>query len=224
MRNLVESILTKDFTKANDHLHEELKTIVARKLNEAKKMYAAKMSVGEQLNVDKRGNYDETGGRKVILSHEKQKRGLAEGDVVPFTTKNDNDTLDLGTHTLRLHKDPDKGAILTHKESGKQTELSPDAMAAARRHLDKNPDDHSGAMKILSQKYGITTSKDPNYPRKPKSADIETMKEEAKKAALSIVAKREETSEEKVNRFRKALEGPGRLTSKKPKLVVKKND
>lgn len=78
MKELVESILQKEYTKANELFSEQINSVVSRKLTEAKKMYAAKMSVGEQLNVDKRGNYDETGGRDVILSHEKKKRGLTE--------------------------------------------------------------------------------------------------------------------------------------------------
>lgn len=202
MKNLVESILNKDYTKANDHLHEELKNIVARKLNEAKKMCAAKMSVGEQLNVNAQGNYEESGGRDVSLSHEKQKRGLAEGDVANIGT-----THKTKNYTVSVGKADDAPVVITHNKSGITLRIThPDARAYVARIADKrelNDDDVDN----LKSKY------------KP-----ETMKEEAKKAALSIVAKREETSKEKVNRFREALEGPGRLTSEKPKLVVKKND
>lgn len=79
MRNLVESILNKDYTKANDHLHEELKIIVARKLLEAKKMLTAKMYT-EQLNVDNMGNFHEPTGYIKKASIEKAERGLAEED------------------------------------------------------------------------------------------------------------------------------------------------
>ena len=79
MNELIESIINKEYTKADEIINEELKIIVARKLNEAKKMVAAKIFT-EQLNIDDKGKFHEAGGKKVLGSVEKLKRGLAEED------------------------------------------------------------------------------------------------------------------------------------------------
>lgn len=78
MRNLVESILNKDYTKANDHLHEELKIIVARKLLEAKKMFTAKMYT-EQVTVTDQGRAVTPVGTEPH-SYYVNRKGLAEED------------------------------------------------------------------------------------------------------------------------------------------------
>ena len=180
MRNLVESILNKDYTKANDHLHEELKIIVARKLNEAKKMCAAKMSVGEQLNVNAQGNYEESGGRDVSLSHEKQKRGLAEGDVVPLDpSKRKKETNAVTKHVGKVHTVlGSDGQMSVYDNEGKHkfTIDNGSSMTAYYRHYDK----HGDVEAALDHMKKNTT---PSY-TKPKSADIEQIKEEAKRAAM----------------------------------------
>lgn len=85
MRNLVESILNKDYTKANDHLHEELKIIVARKLLEAKKMFAARVYT-EQVTVTDQGRAVTPVGTEPH-SYYVNRKGLAEEDKEEKPTK-----------------------------------------------------------------------------------------------------------------------------------------
>lgn len=174
MRNLVESILNKDYTKANDHLHEELKIIVARKLLEAKKMLAAKMSVGEQLNVDKRGNYDETGGRDVILSHEKQKRGLTEGNVAGVIKKEDATRYTAGKYRITAY--PNKTTI--HNTENNETHEIPGKSAQEQliRHVEKgNKVEEFHAENLISNMKGV---------KKIDTTPVSKLKEEAKRAAM----------------------------------------
>ena len=77
MNELIESIVNKQYTKADELIHEALKNIVDRKLHEVKKMCAAKMSV-EQLKVDAQGKFREATGNKKLASIEKAERGLSE--------------------------------------------------------------------------------------------------------------------------------------------------
>ncbi len=198
MRNLVESILNKDYTKANDHLHEELKIIVARKLNEAKKMLAAKMSVGEQLNVDKRGNYDETGGEEVILSHEKQKRGLTEGDVVPFEGGKSTSTspkvhvgnkyvaVDHGGDRISFHKNEGgkPGKMLGSLSSeGRKTFLQ--AHSQHSRDIGSTPDSSVGTItKERAVDYAVGDTMDKHKPDLDAPSTVTKLKEEAKRAAM----------------------------------------
>lgn len=212
MKNLVESILNKDYTKANDHLHEELKIIVARKLNEAKKMYAAKMSVCEQLNVDKRGNYDETGGRDVILSHEKQKRGLAEGDVVPLDpSKRKKETDAVTKHVGKEHTVlGSDGQMSVYDNEGKHkfTIDNGSSMTAYYRHYDK----HGDVEAALDHMKKNTT---PSY-TKPKSADIEQIKEEAKRAAIKSLQEKVRARNVTPETIKKAQQHFDNTAEKKP--------
>lgn len=190
MNQLVESIIIKEYTKADQMFHEEMNDIVSRKLNEAKKMYAAKM-FSEQLDVDKKGNYEETGGRDVVLSHEKQKRGLAEeGDVVPLDPskrKTDNVT-NVTKHVGEKHTVIGSGSKMSvyDKETGKHkfTIGNPDSMVAYYRRHAKNGGNVEEALLHM-----INTT-EPSYTT-PKTADIvpmkEPMKEEAKRAAMRIM-------------------------------------
>jgi hypothetical protein len=182
MKDLVESIINKDYTKANDNLHEELKIIVARKLNEAKKMYAAKMSVGEQLKVDKNGNYDETGGKDVILSHEKQKRGLTEGDVVALDPSKRKDSNNVTKHVGEKHTVLSRAgqmSVYDNEGNHKFTIDNGNSMVAYHKHYDKHGD-------VESALEHMRNTTNPSY-TKPETASIETMKEEAKKAAMKIM-------------------------------------
>lgn len=125
MNELIESIINKEYTKADEIIKEALATIAARKLNEAKKMIAAK-KFSEQILVNNMGRVPTSVGTEP-RSYYVQRKGLAEDE-----------------------------------------------------------------------------------------------KEEAKKAALSIVSKRAETSDEKRKRFLAALEGPGSSSKQKPSMKVVK--
>ena len=103
---------------------------------------------------------------------------MTEGDVVSIggsihKTKN---------YTVSVGKSDNDPVVVHHESSGTKTRIThPDARAYVARIADKrklNDEDVDN----LKSKY------------KP-----ETMKEEAKKAALSIVAKRKEISEEKIH-------------------------
>lgn len=180
MRNLVESILNKDYTKANDHLHEELKIIVARKLNEAKKMLAAKISVKEQLKVDDKAKFRESTGNKKLVSIEKSERGLTEGDVVPLDpSKRKKETDAVTKHVGKEHTVlGSDGQMSVYDNEGKHkfTIDNGSSMTAYYRHYDK----HGDVEAALDHMKKNTI---PSY-TKPKTADIETMKEEAKRAAM----------------------------------------
>ena len=164
MNELIESIVNKQYTKADQLFHEAMNSIVSRKLNEAKKMCAAKMSV-EQLNVDSQGNFHEAGGRNVILSHENQKRGLAEGDVKSIGTSHETEN-----YTVSMGHANDAPVVVKHKSSGIKTRIThPDARAYVAR---------------ISDKRKLTDSDVDNLKTKYKPV---SMKEEAKKAALNII-------------------------------------
>lgn len=197
MRNLVESILNKDYTKANDHLHEELKIIVARKLLEAKKMLAAKMSVGEQLNVDENGNYRETGGGKVALSHEKQKRGLTEGDVVPFEggkstsispkvhVGNEYVAVDHGDR-ISFHKNEDgKPGKMLGSLSSEGRKTFQQAHSQHSRDIGSTPDSSVGTItKERAVDYAVKDTMKEHKPDLEASSTVTKLKEEAKRAAM----------------------------------------
>jgi hypothetical protein len=198
MKQLVESIIIKEYTKADQMFHEEMNDIVSRKLNEAKKMYAAKM-FSEQLNVDKKGNYEETGGRDVVLSHEKQKRGLAEDDVVPFAGKSGNKSpkvhvgndfvaVDHGDK-LTFHKNEDNkpgkmlGSLGTegiktfrqeHSQSSKEVGFTPDS-------------DAGSITKERAVDYAVRETMREHKPDLDASSSVKKLKEEAKRAAMRIM-------------------------------------
>ena len=187
MNQLVESIIIKEYTKADQMFHEEMNDIVSRKLNEAKKMYAAKM-FSEQLNVDKKGNYEETGGGNVALSHEKQKRGLAEGDVVPFpsernkeTDKTDNVTKHVGEEHIVIGRGSKMSVY--DKKTGKHkfTIGNPDSMVAYYKRHGENGGNVEKALDHMKK----TT--EPSYTTPINANNIVPMKEEAKRAAMRIM-------------------------------------
>lgn len=66
MKTILESIQEKDYTSAQDQLHERLQDIVVEKLHEMKKMIAAKMTEQSLSNPT------------TLRSVEYAKRGLAE--------------------------------------------------------------------------------------------------------------------------------------------------
>jgi hypothetical protein len=158
----------------------------------------------EQLKVDNKGKFHEPTGYVKNASIEKAERGLTEGDVTPMV-----DTFRTDSYTVHTGIKTGSPVRITHNKTGTTKIIShPDARTTLYKHGDNLTDKH--VENILYQGEG------------GKHGKPETMKEEAKKAALSIVAKRKETSGEKVKRFLGALEGPGRLkTSEKPKLVNK---
>ena len=196
MRNLVESILNKDYTKANDHLHEELKIIVARKLLEAKKMYAAKMSVDEQF-----------GNTRTLSSIELAKRGLAEGDVANIGT-----THKTKNYTVSVGKANDAPVVITHNKSGITTRIThPDARAYVARIVDKrelNDDDVDN----LKSKYKPETMKE-----EAKRSAMKSLQEKVRVRGPNEPPKPPLTA--RARRFVRALTG-----KKPPKPVVVKND
>lgn len=208
MNQLVESIIIKEYTKADQIFHEEMNDIVSRKLNEAKKMYAAKM-FSEQLNVDAKGKFKETTGNKKLASIEKAERGLAEGDVVPL-----GDKFETSSYKVHVGTKPGSPVVITHKKTGiTRTVSGGRALVGIYRNAEKGlKDEH-----IEDILYSDQGKKPEDQGKKP-----ETMKEEAKKAALSIVSKRAETSDEKRKRFLAALEGPGSSSKQKPSMKVVK--
>jgi hypothetical protein len=192
MRNLVESILNKDFTKANDYLHEELKIIVARKLNEAKKMLAAKVSVGEQF-----------GNTRTLSSVELAKRGLAEGDVVPFEKNKTSSPTSPKVHVGNQYVAVDHGdSISFHKNDGGKPgkSLGPlgkegsDAFRRAHEQFKKEigftPDSDVG--KITPERavdWAVNDTMKRHSPDMDAPPKVTKLKEDAKRAALSIVGK-----------------------------------
>lgn len=181
MKELVESILQKEYTKANELFSEQINSVVSRKLTEAKKMYAAKMSVKEQLKVDNKGKFHEPTGYVKNASIEKAERRLTEGDVTPMV-----DTFRTDSYTVHTGIKTGSPVRITHNKTGTTKIIShPDARTTLYKHGDNLTDKH--VENILYQGEG------------GKHGKPETMKEEAKKAALSIVAKRKKISEEKIH-------------------------
>lgn len=66
MKTILESIQEKDYTSAQDQLHERLQDIVVEKLHEMKKMIAAQMTEQTRLNP------------MTLPSVDRLKRGLTE--------------------------------------------------------------------------------------------------------------------------------------------------
>jgi hypothetical protein len=207
MKSLIESILNKEYSKANDIFVESLNNIASKKLLEAKKMCAAKMSV-EQLTVDDEGKFQEAGGRRIRLYHAKQKRGLAEGDVVPL-----GDKFETKSYNVHVGKNPNSRVVITHKETGVTRKVSgTNAKVGIFRNSENKELKDSDIEDIL---YG---GKD-----KP-----ESMKEEAKKAAIRALQEKVRVRGKdeppkpplstRAQRFSAALSGKKKPT---PKLVVK---
>lgn len=181
MKNLVESILNKDYTKANDHLHEELKIIVARKLNEAKKMYAAKMSVCEQF-----------GNTRTLSSVELAKRGLAEGDVVPLGKKLQKPNTGIVTHEGGGHIvvfDPKEDKLSIIRDGKPQGTIQGAEAHKAHSHFEMAYNnfreeglEHEDA--VHSAALSLKDSFKPDPEAEPRKSSVTSIKEEAKRAAI----------------------------------------
>mgnify|MGYP003343846099 CR=1 FL=1 len=202
MNELIESIINKEYTKADNLFNEALNAIVVRKLNEAKKMYTAKM-FSEQVTVNNMGRVPTSVGTEP-RSYYVQRKGLAEGDVVPLGDKFETDS-----YHIHVGSKEDSPVVITHKDTGITRKVPG---GRARVGIYRN------AEKGLNDKH----IEDILYGTEGNAKKPETMKEEAKKAALSIVSKRAETSDEKRKRFLAALEGPGSSGKQKPSMKVVK--
>jgi hypothetical protein len=77
MKELVEHIVNKDHVKANELLEQHLSDIVESKMNEVKKMIAARMD--EQVSVQNDGMVHTAAGEELLPSVYRQRRQLAEG-------------------------------------------------------------------------------------------------------------------------------------------------
>lgn len=77
MKELLEQIIEKQHTKANEIFESHMSDIVKSKLNEVKKMIAARMD--EQVTVDHTGKVHTASGEKLLPSVYRARRQLAEG-------------------------------------------------------------------------------------------------------------------------------------------------
>jgi hypothetical protein len=210
MNQLVESIIIKEYTKADQIFHEEMNDIVSRKLNEAKKMYAAKM-FSEQLNVDAKGKFNEAGGKDVVLSHEKQKRGLAEGDVVPLGDK-------FETSSYKVHVAKDR-VIIKHKDTGiTRIAFGGRPLVNIYRNAEQGLEDKH----IEDILYSDQGKKPEDQGKKP-----ETMKEEAKRAAMRIMQEKvrvKNVTPEKIKAAQKYSDKTSNENPTDPAALFRKNN
>jgi hypothetical protein len=198
MNQLVESIIIKEYTKADQMFHEEMNDIVSRKLNEAKKMYAAKM-FSEQLNVDAKGKFKETTGNNKLASIEKAERGLAEGDVVPFAGKSDNKSpkvhvgndfvaVDHGDK-VTFHKNEDnKPGTMLGSLGTKGTQTFRYKHSEASKDVGFTPDSSAGSItKERALDDAVRETMSAHKPDLDAPSPVKKIKEDVKKAAMKIM-------------------------------------
>ena len=236
MNELIESIINKEYTKADNLFNEALNAIVVRKLNEAKKMYTAKM-FSEQVTVNNMGRVPTSVGTEP-RSYYVQRKGLAEGDVVPLGSleKSGNKNTGPKVHVGNTFVAVDHGDKVTfHKnEDNKPGKMLGSLGSEGRKTFQQahsnsleevgfTPDASAGT--ITKERALDTAVRETMTKHKPDleaTSSVTKLKEEAKKAALKLVSKRKETPEEKRERFLSALEGPGSSSNQKPSMKVVK--
>jgi hypothetical protein len=93
MKQLIESIANKDHTESNELFEQHMNQLMNEKLDEVKKMIAAR--IDEQITVNKDGEVHTATGEKVLPSVLRQRRGLSEAKKVVLkpgkTTQKDVD-------------------------------------------------------------------------------------------------------------------------------------
>jgi len=77
MKQIVEHIVNKEHTKANELIEQHIGNIIESKLNEVKKMIAAR--IDEQIIVQSDGMAHTASGEEILPSVLRQRRQLAEG-------------------------------------------------------------------------------------------------------------------------------------------------
>lgn len=152
MKQLIESITNKDHTASNELFEQHMNQLMNQKLDEVKKMIAAR--IDEQITVNKDGKVHTAAGEEILPSVYRARRQLAEGKSSKKVQRGDKPSVVEAKKEKPI--DPRTGKPFKYKperirpEVKKKEEYLDDAppyteedrkrdVAAALRQIPKNP-------------------------------------------------------------------------------------
>jgi hypothetical protein len=102
MKNLIESIINKDYVAAREGIFEQLENIRERKLHEMKKMVAAKTTINEKVRVK---NYDKKAAQDVANQTAKEMKPKQPSEFFASIIKKKLGKKDMSVNEEKVHND-----------------------------------------------------------------------------------------------------------------------
>ena len=148
MKELIESVIHNKLSKANDIFEEKMKNIVSRKLNETKKIFAAKLSEGDVVSLRKPDTDRYTVGKYQVSIRDSNEITIHEKNGKTHVISDEMLSDDIKKHVeagekLRpLHIDVILRNVKGWKEveSTEPTNIKEDAKKAALEIVNKRPE------------------------------------------------------------------------------------
>jgi hypothetical protein len=166
MKNLIENITSKNYTEANSNVTERLGQIVEQKINEVRKMVAAKLN---EVTVHLDGLVHTSTGERILPSVSRQRRSLNEVKKV-----------DPRTATPQEFRQAKKDAAEASRKAVSALDLKKKLIAAQKADADRKEarQAKNAADMSLRREKGIQKRKKIRYlakKRKDKQKDISNM-------------------------------------------------